>query len=285
MQTREAQNSPTRPGSFVKTRDGTHLYWTQWGPARGPTVLFLSSAGMPIQMWDYQMVAFAEQGYRCIGVDRRGHGRSDQAASGYDIDTFADDLATLIESLDLHGLTIISHSMGGSELVRYLGRYGSARIARIALLSPTTPFLLKTDDNPDGIPEEVCAALRDSWRKDYLRWIDDNTDAFFVPETSPGMRRWLAAMLAQWPVRFAIACNESLTRTDLREDLRNISIPALVVHGDRDASAPLALTGIPTAALIPGSRLEVYEGAPHGLLYTHTNRLHADILRFIEDTQ
>jgi non-heme chloroperoxidase len=285
MQTREVQNTAARPGCLVKTRDGTQLYWAQWGPARGSTVLFLNSAGMPIQMWDYQVAAFAEQGYRCIGVDRRGHGRSDQAASGYDIDTFADDLATFIETLDLHGLTIISHSMGGGELVRYLSRHGSARVARIVLLSPTTPFLLKTPDNPEGIPEEVFAAMRDSWRKDYLRWIDDNTDPFFVPATSPGMKRWLVAMLAQWPVRFALACNESMTRTDFRGDLRNISIPALVVHGDRDVSAPLALTGIPTAALIPGSRLEVYEGAPHGLMYTHMDRLHADILRFIEDTQ
>jgi non-heme chloroperoxidase len=282
MQTRETLNAPR----FVATGDGTHLYWAQWGPTgEAPTILFLNSAGMPMQMWDYQMVAFAEQGYRCVGVDRRGHGRSDQPAGGYDTDTFADDLATVIETLGLHGLTIISHSMAAQELVRYLSRHGSARVARIVLLSPTTPFLLKTADNPNGIPEEVFAALRDSWRKDYLKWIDDNRDPFFVPETSQGMRRWLAGMLAQWPVRLAIACNESLTRTDFRGDLRKISVPALVIHGDRDASAPLALTGIPTAALIPGSRLEVYEGAPHGLMYTHMDRLHADVLRFIQDTQ
>jgi non-heme chloroperoxidase len=286
MQRREVLNSPARPGSLVETRDGTRLYWTQWGPARGPTILFLNSAGMPIQMWDYQMVAFAEQGYRCIGVDRRGHGRSDHAASGYDTDTFADDLADFIETLDLHSLTIITHSMASGELARYLSRHGSARVARIVLLSPTTPFLLKTADNPDGIPEENFAALRDSWRKDYLRWIDDNTDAFFAtPETSPGMRRWLAGMLTQFPVRFAIAMNEALTRTDFRDDLRKISVPTLVVHGDLDASAPLALTGIRTAALIPGSRLEIYEGVAHGLMYTHMGRLHADILGFIQDTQ
>ena len=237
-------------------------------------------------MWDYQMVAFAEQGYRCIGVDRRGHGRSDYAAGGYDTDTFADDLATVIETLDLHSLTVITHSMASGELARYLARHGSSRVARSVLLSPTTPFLLKTPDNPDGIPEEIFATLRDSWRKDYLRWIDDNTDAFFAtPETSPGMKRWLAGMLGQFPVRFAIALNENLTRTDFREDLRNVSVPTLVVHGDLDASAPLALTGIPTAALIPGSRLEVYEGAAHGLMYTHMDRLHADILGFIQDTQ
>src|ERR1700739_2235133 len=139
MQTRETLNAPR----FVATADVTHLYCMQGGPTGdAPPILFLNSAGMPTQMWNYQMVAFAEQGYRCIGVDRRGHGRSDQPAGGYDTDTFADDLATLIETLDLHGLPIISHSMASQELVRYLSRHGSARVARIALLSPTTPFLL-----------------------------------------------------------------------------------------------------------------------------------------------
>jgi non-heme chloroperoxidase len=294
MQTREIiAGSGER---FVETRDGTRLYWTQWGTGHsngghrdarngGRPILFLNSAGMPTEMWEYQLIACADQGYRCIGVDRRGHGRSDRPPNGYDFDTFADDLATVIATLDLHDLTVIAHSMGCGEIVRYLSRHGGARVARVALLAPTTPFLLKTADNPNGIPEETFAALRDSWRKDYPKWIADNTAPFFVPETSPAMMRWLASMLTQWPVRFAIACNETLTRTDLRDDLRRISVPTLVVHGDRDASAPIALTGIPTAALIPGSRLEVYEGAPHGLMYTHMDRLHADIERFIEDTQ
>ena len=171
MQTREAQNTPTRPGNFVKTRDGTHLYWTQWGPARGPTILFLNSAGMPIQMWDYQMVALAEQGYRCIGVDRRGHGRSDQAASGYDIDTFADDLATLIEVSTSTVSPITSHSMGGSELVRYLSRYGSARVTRIALRSaPRRQFSPENGrQSRRAFPKRFSRLSVDSWRKDYLR--------------------------------------------------------------------------------------------------------------------
>jgi non-heme chloroperoxidase len=287
MQTPEILNPRGSAGSFVETRDGTRLYWTQWGPGArtaAPTVLFLNSGGMPTQMWDYQMTAFADQGYRCFGVDRRGHGRSDCPASGYDYDTFAEDLATVITTLDLHDLTVISHSMASGEIVRYLSRHGGARVARMALLSPTTPFLLKTADNPNGIPEEAFAALRDSWRKDYPKWVADNTAPFFVPETSPALMRWCAAMLAQWPARFAIACNEAITRTDFRGELRKISLPTLVIHGDRDASAPLALTGKPTAELIPGCRFKVYEGAPHGLIYTHMDRLHVDILQFIQDT-
>jgi pimeloyl-ACP methyl ester carboxylesterase len=239
---------------------------------------------MPTEMWDYQMGALAEQGFRCIAFDRRGHGRSDVPPRGYDYDTFADDLATLIESLDLKQLTLISHSMGGGEVVRYLTRHGSQRVSRVVLISPTTPYLLQSADNPNGVPAANFEALRASWRKDYPRWIAENTAPFFVPETSPAMARWISGLLMRFPARVAIECNKAITATDLRNELRGVSVPALVIHGDRDVSAPLWLTGKPTAELIPGCRLEVYEGAPHGLLYTHMDRLHADILRFIAAT-
>ena len=261
---------------FVHAPDGTRLYWTQWGSGR--PILFSSSGGMPTEMWNYQMGALADQGYRCIAFDRRGHGRSDVPSSGYDFDTFADDLAALVTALELEDLTFISHSMGGGEVVRYLTRHGSARVRRLVLISPTTPFMLQTADNPDGIPQATLEALRDSWRKDYPKWVADNTAPFFVPETSPAMMRWGAGLLSSWPARLAIACNIALTTTDFRSELRNICVPTLVIHGDRDVSAPLALTGKPTAELIPGCRLEVYAGAPHGLLYTHMDPLHADIL-------
>lgn len=266
---------------FVQTADGTRLYWTQWG--KGRPIVFSASAGMPAEMWNYQMSALAEQGYRCIAFDRRGHGRSDTPPDGYDFDTFADDLNTLIESLELQDLTFISHSMGGGEVVRYLTRHGSARVARMVLIAPTTPFLLKTDDNPNGIPAATYEALRASWRTDYPKWIADNTAPFFVPETSPAMMRWGAAMLANWPARLAIRCNESLTTADFRAELARISLPTLIIHGDRDVAMPLALTGQPTAALIPGSRLKIYAGAPHGLIYTHMDSLHADILQFLRE--
>ena len=261
---------------FVHAPDGTRLYWTQWGSGR--PILFSSSGGMPTEMWNYQMGALADQGYRCIAFDRRGHGRSDVPSSGYDFDTFADDLAALVTALELEDLTFISHSMGGGEVVRYLTRHGSARVRRLVLISPTTPFMLQTADNPDGIPQATLEALRDSWRKDYPKWVADNTAPFFVPETSPAMMRWGAGLLSSWPARLAIACNIALTTTDFRSELRNICVPTLVIHGDRDVSAPLALTGQPTAELIPGCRLKVYAGAPHGLLYTHMDPLHADIL-------
>jgi non-heme chloroperoxidase len=271
-----------RNSQFIEGSDGTRLYWTEWGTGR--PILFSCSAGMPTEMWDYQMSALADQGYRCIAFDRRGHGRSDQPTTGYDFDTFADDMAAVINTLDLQGATLIAHSMGGGEVVRYLTRHGSKRVARIVLIASTTPLMLKAPDNPNGVPLAAVEALRDSWRKDYPKWVADNTAPFFVPETSPAMMRWLAGMLSQWPARFAIACNKAIMGTNFREEMKRISVPALVIHGDRDASAPFALTGKPSAELIPGCRLEAYQGAPHGLLYTHMDRLHADILRFMRET-
>ncbi len=157
-------------------------------------------------------------------------------------------------------------------------------MARIVLIAPTTPYLMKTADNPDGVPQSTFEAVRASWRRDFPKWVADNTAPFFVPETSPAMMQTFAALLMQCPVQVAIACNKALTTTDFRADLAKISLPAMVVHGDRDASAPLALTGKPTAELIPGCLFKVYQGAPHGLMYTHMERLNTDILQFIRET-
>lgn len=282
MHSRELSSTNGLRNHFVQTRDGTNLYWTEWGT--GAPILFLASAGMSTQMWDYQYTAFADQGFRCLGYDRRGHGYSDYPSHGYDYDTFADDLDSVIKALDLRDLTLVAHSMAGGEIVRYLSRHGSARVARTILLGVTTPFLRKTADNPNGVPDEASKALRDSWRRDYPKWVADNTAPFFVPETSPAMMRILASQLATWPARYAIAVNKAVVDTDFRDELRKVSVPTLVIHGDRDVSAILSLTGKPTAELIPGSRLEVYQGAPHGLMYTHMDRLHADMLRFIRES-
>jgi non-heme chloroperoxidase len=246
-------------------------------------VLFLNSLGCGAQMWDYQMAAFADEGFRCIGFDRRGHGRSDRPAGGYDFDTFADDLAVLIEALDLSRLTLIGHSMAGGEAARYLTRHGQDRVARLVLLAPTTPMLLKTDDNPNGAPKADFEALWAQWRGDYPKWVTDNVAPFFIPETSPAMMRWGASLL-QTPVPIAIACARAMVGEDFRAEMRGIEVPTLIIHGDRDRSAPVELTGKPSAEAVPGSRLLVYEGAPHGLMFTHMDRLHADIWRFIRES-
>ena len=267
---------------WIESRDGTRLHWTQWGVGR--PILFLNSSGANTQMWDYQLVTFADQGYRCICFDRRGHGLSERPAAGYEYDTFADDLDSVIKALDLKSVTVVSHSMGAGEIVRYLTRHGSSRVARIVLISPTTPYLTKSADNPNGVPNSVFEALHVSWRKDFPKWVVDNTAQFFTPETSAAMKQWGSALLLQCSLPVVIACHKATTATDFRADLSRISVPALVIHGDLDVSAPLELTGRPTAVLISGCQLNVYHNAPHGLMFTHMEMLNADILRFIRNT-
>ena len=265
---------------FIATNDRAQLYWHEWGA--GAPILFLSSLGCTSRMWDYQVAAFAAEGYRCIGFDRRGHGRSDQPARGYDFDTFADDVAALVETLDLNGLTLIAHSMAGGEAVRYLTRHGSQRVARLVLLAPTTPMLLKTPDNPNGLPMEAFEALWAGWRRDYPKWVDDNLAPFFIPEPSPAMMRWGVTLLTT-PLPITLACSRAMVQADFRAEMRGIDVPTLIVQGDRDRSTPLELTGKPSAEFIPGSRLLVYPGAPHGLMFTHMDELHGDILRFMRE--
>jgi non-heme chloroperoxidase len=267
---------------FITAKDGTSLYWREWGD--GAPILFLNSLGLGSQMWDYQIAAFSEEGFRCIGFDRRGHGRSDQPARGYDHDTFADDVATLIGELDLRGLTLIGHSMAGGEMVRYLTRHGCDRVARMILLAPMTPMLLKTQDNPNGVPASEFEALWALWRRDYPKWVADATAPFFVPETSPAMMRWGARLVEQVAVPVALACGRAMVAEDFRAEMQQIEVPTLLIHGDRDRSAPIEITGIPSARLIPRCRFLIYEGAPHGLLFTHMDRLHEDVLEFVWDT-
>jgi non-heme chloroperoxidase len=263
---------------FITARDGTQLYWREWGA--GPPLLFLGSLGLGGRMWDYQIAAFADEGFRCIALDRRGHGRSEEPARGYDHDTFAADVARLIEALDLSGVTLITHSMAGGEAVRYLSRHGSGRVARLVLLAPMTPALLQGPDNPDGAPRAGFEALWAAWRRDHPKWVEEATAPFFVPETSPALMRWVVAqMQASLPV--VLACSRAMVEEDFRAEMRRIAIPTLLIHGDRDRSAPIELTGKPSAALIPGCRFLIYEGAPHGLIYTHMDRLHGDILSFL----
>jgi non-heme chloroperoxidase len=268
--------------AFITAKDGAELYWREWGA--GSPILFLNSLGCDSRMWDYQITAFANEGFRCIGFDRRGHGRSDQPAHGYDFETFAEDVAALVDHLDLSGLTFITHSMGGGEAVRYLTRHGSERVSRLVLLAPTTPMLLKTHDNPNGAPMEAFETLWAQWRRDYPKWIDDNVAPFFIPETSPAMIRW-GVNLLQTSLPIVLACSRAMVEADFRAEMRRVDVPTLIIHGDRDRSAPFELTGKPSAELIPGCKLLVYPGAPHGLMFTHMDQLNADLLGFMRERQ
>lgn len=173
--------------------------------------------------------------------------------------------------------------MAGGEMVRYLTRHGSARVARVVMLAPMTPMLLKADDNPNGTPRAAYEALWTQWKHDYPNWVADNTAPFFIPETSRAMMRWFAEVVGQVSLPVALACSRAMVEEDFRAEMRRIEVPVLLVHGDRDQSAPIELTGRPSAELIRGSRFVVYEGAPHGMMYTHMDRLHADILCFVRE--
>ncbi|HEY2050210.1 MAG TPA: alpha/beta hydrolase [Caulobacteraceae bacterium] len=280
LKSKPHSSSVAAPQSFAVARDGTRLRCCAWG--EGAPVLFLHSWAMQARMWDYQFAALAPHGLRCVGFDRRGHGRSDQPAGGYDYDTFADDLAAVMEAQDLRDVTLVGHSMGAGEAVRYLTRHGSGRVKGIVLLAPTTPLLAQTPDNPAGLPAAAFEAMRTAWRSDFPGWVAQNTAPFFTPATSSALIDWIVRMMLEIPLPVALACNRAVTETDFRAELARIDVPCLVIHGDADASAPLALTGAPTAALIPGSELKIYEGAPHGLMFTHTDRLNADILAFTQ---
>lgn len=268
-----------------RASDDTRLFYRDWGT--GSPVVFVSSAGLSSDMWQYQMLGLTEAGLRCVAYDRRGHGRSDDPGSGYTPDVLADDLAALLDQLDLRDVTLVGHSMGSAEVVRYLTRHGDARVSRIVLVGATTPFLHKTADNPDGVDGAAAEAVRASWRTDLPRWVTDNAAAFFGEglagcTTSPRLQEWLLRDLTRTSLQAAVECNRNVVfEADYRADVRAISIPTLLIHGDSDASCPLEITGAKTAELVPHSRLVVYANAPHGLFLTHVRRLNEDLLAFV----
>ena len=271
-----------RTGDFIETTDGVKLAYTDWGA--GKPVVFVHAWALPSPMWDYQVGALSEQGLRCIAYDRRGHGRSSKPNFGYDCDTLADDLSALLAELDLNGVTLVSHSFGSAEVVRYLSRHGAGRIAKIVLIAPAAlPFVTKTTDNPNGIPAEQLEFFRTKvLQADFPKWLEDGKKAFFVAETSSSLQDWVKELMLSTPLPVAIETNRRISSTDFRKELPGITVPTLIIHGDKDASAPIDLTGRPTAALIPKAQFKVYEGAPHGIFLTHKDRLNADLLGFIK---
>jgi len=269
------------PG-FIRTGDGVDLFYRDWGNPDGVPVLFVAGWSLPSDMWQYQMLALSQRGLRCIAFDRRGHGRSSDPGRGYDFDTLAADIAAVMEALDLRRVTLVGHSMGCNEIVRYLSRHGSARVARIALLGAMTPMICRGEGNPDGVDPALLEAFRsEQLGRDFPRWIDDNLQPFVTPETSPGIGNWLRQLALGASLHALVECNRSIAAADFRAELPRIELPVLLIAGDRDVSAPLALTALPTAALIPQARLKLYEGAPHGMFVTHMERVNADLLEFL----
>ncbi len=269
---------------FFETSDGTSLHYVDGGTGR-PVVL-VASAWLSSRMWEFQLPYLVDRGLRCVAYDRRGHGRSDWPWDGYDYDTLAEDVASLLEHLDLRGATLVAHSAGGGEVVRYLTRHGAGRVARIALVSATTPFPMKTADNPDGVDRALMEADLAVRTADRPRWLADNADGYFGVGL-PGVS--VSTDFTQYLIRQILDCSARAAReffltgftTDLRAELRELAVPTLIIHGDRDVQAPLDICGRKTARLVPESRLIVYENAAHGLFVTHAKRLNGDLVQFV----
>ena len=254
--------------NFIRTRDDVDLFYRDWG--RGRPLVFLAGWTLGSEMWAYHMEPLSQQGFRCIAYDRRSHGRSSDPGKGYDFDTLAGDLAALLDALDVKNATVVAHSFASGEVVRYLTLYGGERISRVVLLAAAAiPFLLKTPDNPSGIEGAIFDQLRHMFAQDFPGWAAANAGPYFVPGTHRAVIDWTIRMMTQTSLRAAVELNRIQTSTDFRSELSRIQVPSLLIHGDCDASFPVEVTSGPAAALIPGARLLVYEGGPHGLYFTH----------------
>ena len=272
--------SPTQAGPYIERPDGTSLFFKDWGT--GDPVVFVHSAGNSSDVWAYSMIHIVKQGFRCVAFDRRGHGRSSVPGGGYDYDTLADDLAGVIEAFDLHTRHARRAFHGlwrGRALphAAWLEARGAHRAGRAHTALPA-----RTPDNPNGIPKEYFERIRAEWARDYPKWLAANAAPFFTPETSKEMIQWGISLAYQTSLHAAIESNVAVTETDFREELKKINIPTLIVHGTADKSCPLEMTGKPTAGLIPGSELKIYEGAPHGVLLTHVEQLNKDLMAFAQ---
>ena len=275
----------TRPATGTLTvKDGTTLYYKDWG--NGPAVVFSHGYPLSSDAWEYQMMFLMEKGYRVIALDRRGFGRSSQPGTGYDYDTFADDLAALIEALNLQHVTLVGHSMGGGEVARYIGRHGEKRVARVALVAAVTPFLLQTPDNPQGAPKALFDSFRAAVQADRSQWNRDVTTPYYSynrtgAKVSQGVRDdyWRQGM--NTGVLAAYHAITAFSETDFRADLKKISVPTLVVHGDDDQIVPLDISGKLSARLVRNATLKIYAGGSHGLLITQKDQLNEDLLAFL----
>lgn len=265
---------------------GTQLYYQDWG--KGRPIVFVHGWAIGGSCWEYQSLPLSTQGFRCICYDQRGCGRSEDPGTGFDYDTLSDDLAALIDSLDLRDVSLISHSMGGGVVTRYLARHGGGRIARIVLAATTTPFPGKSADNPGGIDAQMGEALIAQMSSDRPRYVASIAPGFFgvgLPDchTSPEIMQWGISLTLQASSKASVEMFRTSFGTDQRAELTDITVPTLIIHGDQDQSSPIALTGQKTANLIPGSRFVVYEGAPHGLLLTHIDRFNFDLVSFLKE--
>jgi non-heme chloroperoxidase len=275
----------TKAPPTITTTDGTVIYYKDWGS--GQPVVFSHGWPLDADAWDEQLDLVAANGFRAVAHDRRGHGRSSQPWNGNDLDTYADDLAELIEELDLHDVILVGHSTGGGEVTRYIGRHGTARVAKAVLVSAIPPLMLRTPANPGGQPIEVFDELRAGIAHDRSQFYEDLSFPFYGANrdgstVSQGVRDafWMMSMQAGY--KGAYDCVKAFSETDLTEDLKRFDVPTLIIHGDDDQIVPFADAAPLSSKLVRDAELKVYPGAPHGLMVTHRDQFHADLLEFIK---
>jgi non-heme chloroperoxidase len=270
----------------ITTKDGTQIYYKDWGT--GQPVVFSHGWPLSSDSWESQMMFLASNGYRCIAHDRRGHGRSSQPWNGNDMDTYADDLSELIEKLDLKNAVLIGFSAGGGEVARYIGRHGTKRLVKAALISAVPPLMLKTAANPGGMPIEKFDEIRAGSIADRSQLYKDIASGPFFGANRPGAKVsqgmidtfWHQGVMAGHKNTFD--CIKAFSETDFTEDLKKFDLPTLIVHGDDDQIVPIGAAGLHSAKLVKNSTLKIYAGAPHGLAETHKDQLNADLLAFLK---
>jgi non-heme chloroperoxidase len=269
----------------ITTTDGTQLYYKDWGT--GQPVVFSHGWPLSADAWEDQMVFLAERGYRCIAHDRRGHGRSSQPWQGNDMDTYADDLATLVAALDLRDAIHVGHSTGGGEVARYIGRHGTQRVAKAVLIGAVPPVMLKTPTNPGGLPMEAFDQIRAGVRADRSQFFKDLSVPFYGANrpgatVSQGLRDafWLQGMQAGF--KAVIDCIKAFSETDFTDDLKKMDVPTLILHGDDDQIVPIGASTMLSSKLVKGSTLKIYPGFDHGMCSTHKDQINADLLAFLK---
>lgn len=280
----KGENSMT----MITAKDGAQIFYKDWG--KGQPVVFSHGYPLSADAFEDQMFFLAQRGYRCIAHDRRGHGRSEQTWDGNDLDTYADDLAALVETLDLKDAIHVGHSTGGGEVARYIGRHGTARVAKAVLISAIPPLMLKTDANPGGSPIEVFDGLRQNVQADRSQfWIDLSMQFYGFnrdgAKISEGLREffWLWSSLAGFPASYY--CIKAFSETDLTEDLKRFDVPTLIMHGDDDQIVPIGDSAMLSSKIVKNAVLKVYPGLPHGMCQTHKDRINADLLEFLGEVK